>query len=88
VASVGRGWPQGIRSSLGDYGWPCVFADGLVGSWVPMGGRGWPLGVAVDLGRLQVTIVTCQSFTNVPNFRLKRQSCVLCLRLAENDGYP
>jgi hypothetical protein len=46
-------------------------AAGLVGSWVAIGGRGWSLGVAVDLGGSQVIAITCQIFTNAPNFRIK-----------------
>jgi hypothetical protein len=67
LASVSRGWPWGVRSSLGSYRWPCVFANGLVA-------HGWLLGVAVDLWGSRVTQITCQIFTNAPNFRIKKMT--------------
>jgi hypothetical protein len=43
VASGGRRWPRGVRSSLGSLQIASRAAGGLVRSRVAMGGRSWPL---------------------------------------------
>jgi hypothetical protein len=78
VASGGLAWPGsgvalGVTESLVGLKMVLRAAGGLLGSWVAIGCHGWPLWVAVDLVGSQLTLITCQIFTNAPNFRIRKR---------------